>query len=317
MYMFRLEERVKGVVKARPTGELARMKLPANDLIWLECIRLERRAAAGGSTKMADSLMSKALKECPHSGALWAEEVLTCPKQQQRSKCIDALKKCENDPLVLLAVARVFERDNKVNKARKWLNRFIILTYPCGCKIIAFNEIIPRAISLNPKFGDSWIYFYALEYVQLHKRALIVETGATGAGAGVSEAGSESGKGSEGTAVATANEEDEDDDDELGDAYINIPAPSGSSTSATVAGDGATSAATASEGPGGAGIGSGLVVPADSKDVLAVISEKCATASPNRGELWCSVSKETKLRRKDIPTILKAAVSRVLRLNIE
>ena len=62
---------MKGVVKARPTGELARMKLPANDLIWLECIRLERRSIAlggGAGLKVVDTLVSKALKECPRSG---------------------------------------------------------------------------------------------------------------------------------------------------------------------------------------------------------------------------------------------------------
>ena len=68
---FRLEERVKGAVKARPTGELARMKLPANDMIWMECIRLERRSIGQGGTaaaKVVDTLVSKALKECPRSG---------------------------------------------------------------------------------------------------------------------------------------------------------------------------------------------------------------------------------------------------------
>lgn len=65
---------MKGVVKARPTGELARMKLPANDLIWLECIRLERRSIAlggGAGLKVVDTLVSKALKECPRSGIKW------------------------------------------------------------------------------------------------------------------------------------------------------------------------------------------------------------------------------------------------------
>jgi len=70
--LFRLEERVKGIVKARPTGELARMKLPANDLIWLECIRLERRAVSKGASsgKLVESLVARALQECPHSGEI-------------------------------------------------------------------------------------------------------------------------------------------------------------------------------------------------------------------------------------------------------
>ena len=52
--------------------------------------------------------------------------MLSCPRQQQRSKCIDALKKCENNPAVLLAVARIFEKGQKIAKARKWLSRSIL-----------------------------------------------------------------------------------------------------------------------------------------------------------------------------------------------
>ncbi len=48
--LIQLEEKVKGATKARPTAELARMKLPKNDLLWLEQIRLERRS---GSEKLA------------------------------------------------------------------------------------------------------------------------------------------------------------------------------------------------------------------------------------------------------------------------
>jgi len=243
--LIRLEERVKGIVKARPTGELARMKLPANDLVWLECIRLERRAVSkgGSSGKLVESLVARALQECPHSGALWAEEVLSCPRQQQRSKCRDALKKCENDPVVLVAVARVCQ---KPAKARKWLS---------------------RAISLNAKFGDAWIHFYALEYLQLHGKALLVAP----------EAGEA--------------KEEEDDEDELGDAYIE-------------AGEAAPAAAAA------------LAVPQQG-DVLAALADQCAAAQPNKGELWCSVSKETQLRRKDVREVLKTAAGRVLGLTIE
>ncbi|KAJ1412804.1 hypothetical protein B484DRAFT_335712 [Ochromonadaceae sp. CCMP2298] len=88
--LIRLEERVKGAVKARPTGEMARLQMPKCDLVWLECVRLERRA---GSEKLADGLMAKAMQECPKSGALWSEEILTCAKPLQKSRCVDALKR--------------------------------------------------------------------------------------------------------------------------------------------------------------------------------------------------------------------------------
>lgn len=46
-------------------------------------MRLERRA---GNDKLAESVMAKALHDCPHSGLLWAEEVTTATKTTQKQK---------------------------------------------------------------------------------------------------------------------------------------------------------------------------------------------------------------------------------------
>jgi pre-mRNA-processing factor 6 len=73
----------------------------------LELIRLERRA---GNEKLAESNMAKALRECPDSGLLWAEDISTCPKNAQKSKCSDGMKKCDNNPIVITAVARIFAK---------------------------------------------------------------------------------------------------------------------------------------------------------------------------------------------------------------
>jgi pre-mRNA-processing factor 6 len=113
----RLEERTRGENKARSMLELARLKMNNNDVIWLESIRLERRI---GNIKMAEALMAKSLQSCPSSGLLWSEELISCTKQQQKSKSVDALKKCDNDPYVIVAVARLFDKDRKYEKARKW-----------------------------------------------------------------------------------------------------------------------------------------------------------------------------------------------------
>lgn len=134
-----LYETTQGVSKARSLIELARLKSPANEQLWLETIRLERR---NKNEKLADNLSARALQECPNSGILWAEELLTCPKPSQKSKSIDALKKCNDDPFVITAVARLFERDRKIPKARKWFN---------------------RAVTLDPDLGDAWAYYYAFE----------------------------------------------------------------------------------------------------------------------------------------------------------
>ena len=139
LHMVRLEERERGPNKARTVVELARLKLPACDTVWLEAVRLERRA---GNEQRAEAVMAQALQVCPASGLLWAEDLMTCPKPAQRSKSVDALKRCDNDPFVIVAVARLFDRDRKLDKARKWFE---------------------RAVGIDPKVGDSWAHFYCFE----------------------------------------------------------------------------------------------------------------------------------------------------------
>merc|ERR1711933_131207 len=87
-------------------------------------------------------LMSRALQECPTSGLLWAKAIELEPKQGQNAKSVDALKKCENDAHVIVAVAKLFWRDGKNAKARKWYN---------------------RAVTLNPRLGDAWGAYLAFE----------------------------------------------------------------------------------------------------------------------------------------------------------
>lgn len=106
-------------------------------LTRLESVRLEFRA---GLKNIANTLMAKALQECPNSGEniakiytkiyflllfvlsqfshftplpvpsykgiLWAEAVFLEARPQRKTKSVDALKKCEHDPHVLLAVAK-------------------------------------------------------------------------------------------------------------------------------------------------------------------------------------------------------------------
>lgn len=63
--------------------EVARLRNPKNEGLWLEAVRLERRA---GNAKGAESLMAKALQECPASGVLWAEEILVSQRANQKSE---------------------------------------------------------------------------------------------------------------------------------------------------------------------------------------------------------------------------------------
>lgn len=128
-----------GFTKARSLLELARLKNPKSPELWVEAIRLERRA---GNDKMAITLMARALQECPKSGILLAENISTSPRPEQKSKSADAIKKNPDDPLVIAAVASLFASDRKHEKARKWFE---------------------RAVILNPDLGDSWAKYYAFE----------------------------------------------------------------------------------------------------------------------------------------------------------
>ena len=135
----RLEERAHGATKARSIAEFARLKNPKQPELWLEAIELESRA---GNDKLAANLMAKALQECPDSGILWAHEICSAPRPQQKGKSLEALKRCDNNPQVIVAVAQLFAHERKFAKARKWFN---------------------RAVTLEPDLGDAWAAWYAFE----------------------------------------------------------------------------------------------------------------------------------------------------------
>lgn len=101
--------------KARSLLESARLRMPAEPCLWLESVRIERRA---GHAQAASALMAKALQACPTAGALWAEAIGMEPRQSQKAKSSDALKRCENDAHVILAVSRLFWRDRKASRKR-------------------------------------------------------------------------------------------------------------------------------------------------------------------------------------------------------
>ena len=128
-----------GSTKARSLLELARLKNPKIPDLWLEAVRLERRS---GNPKLAETLMAKALQECPSSGILLSENIMTAPRVEQKSKSADAIKRSPDDPRVIFAVASLFASERKNEKARKWFD---------------------RAVILDPDLGDSWARFYAFE----------------------------------------------------------------------------------------------------------------------------------------------------------
>ncbi len=94
---------------------------------------------------MAQNVLAKALQECPNSGILWAELIELEPLAGKKNKSVEALKRCDNDAHVILAISKIFWADRKMDKARLWLN---------------------RAVTLNPDLGDAWAYLYKFEIIQ-------------------------------------------------------------------------------------------------------------------------------------------------------
>jgi pre-mRNA-processing factor 6 len=128
-----------GITKARSLLELARLKNPKSEHLWLEAVRLESRS---NNSKMTETLMARALQECPKSGLLLAETILTASRVDKKSKSATAIKRCPESPLVICAVASLFVSERKIDKARKWME---------------------RAVILNPDLGDSWARYYYFE----------------------------------------------------------------------------------------------------------------------------------------------------------
>ena len=134
-----LEEQNGAATKARSLLEIARLKNPNNAELFLAAIQLERRQ---GNAEVAEKLMATALQKIPTDGRLWVEEISMQPKKRQNHRSADALKKCDNDPHVVLKVAKIFWRQRKYKKARRWFN---------------------RAVTLRPDIGDAWAAYYKFE----------------------------------------------------------------------------------------------------------------------------------------------------------
>lgn len=148
-----LEERSGAASRARALLEQGRVRNPRNPDLWLAAVRLERRLESQAS---AEALMAKALQECPASGQLWAEHVGMAPRPQRKRRSVDALKRCNNDPHIVAAVAQLFWSDNKIEKARSWFQ---------------------RAAKLDPDNGDLWAALYRFErtHGDAEQRAAVVQ----------------------------------------------------------------------------------------------------------------------------------------------
>lgn len=69
--------------------------------------------------------------------AIWMEN-----SQQRKGRSLDALKKAEGHPVVIVAVARLFWAERKIEKTRQWME---------------------KAISADADWGDAWGWWLKFE----------------------------------------------------------------------------------------------------------------------------------------------------------
>ncbi|KAI8344399.1 PRP1 splicing factor, N-terminal-domain-containing protein [Chlamydoabsidia padenii] len=148
-----LEEKLDMVTKARNTLEKARFSNPKVPELWVEAIRIENRANNSAAAKV---VAAKALQECPSSGAIWTEAIQMEPRPQRKARSVDALKKCEHDPIIVTTVARLFWNDRKIEKARNWFQ---------------------KAVQIDPDQGDSfaWWYKFELQHGAQEQQELVIK----------------------------------------------------------------------------------------------------------------------------------------------
>lgn len=149
----RLEENAGLAVKARSVLDRARLAVPKSGELWTESVRLERRA---GNMAQAKSLMAKAQQEVSKSGLLWMEQIWHLEARTQRKpRSLEAIKKVDSDPILFVAVARIFWGDRKLEKAQNWFE---------------------KALVLDADQGDTWAWYYKflIQHGTEEKRAEVV-----------------------------------------------------------------------------------------------------------------------------------------------
>lgn len=163
----RLEEKAGAIVKARSVLDRARTAIPKSPELWCELIRVERRA---GNLAQAKNLMASALKEMPKSGLLWSERIWYLEARTQRKPlALQAIKEVENDPILFVAVARIFWLERKLDRAQSWFEKAIVLDGDVGDSWAWYykfllqhgtdekrEEVISKCVSNDPRHGEYW-----------------------------------------------------------------------------------------------------------------------------------------------------------------
>jgi len=163
----RLEEKAGVVVRARSVLDRARLAVPKSAELWVESVRVERRA---NNIAQAKALMARAIQEVPSSGLLWSESIWHLePRAQRKARSLEAIKKCENDPVLFIAVARIFWGERRLDKSMTWFEKAIMSDSDYGDGWAWYykfllehgtedkrSDVVSKCVTVEPKHGEIW-----------------------------------------------------------------------------------------------------------------------------------------------------------------
>ena len=112
--------------RARAILERGRIRLPHDEHLWWKGFLVEQQTH-GPQSPAVKVFLSRALQACPSSGLLWSCAITAEPAVTRHPKCLDALKRCPTEGLVVASVAKFFWLEKlQIDKARKWFENAII-----------------------------------------------------------------------------------------------------------------------------------------------------------------------------------------------
>lgn len=132
------EEKAGNVLKARYVLEKGR-NLSKDPCVYLAsiCFELEK-----GNRKAGEIIMNQALQVCKTSGKLWAKAIEISELKEKKTRIALALEHCPDDPYLMLAIARLFEKERKLARSRGWYE---------------------KALVKGKNVGDVWMFYYGME----------------------------------------------------------------------------------------------------------------------------------------------------------
>lgn len=86
--------------------------------LWLSRVELERE-----EHNPVAHILAEALQRCPHYAPLWLADLLETPIKQRKRRLAEAVRLSQGNPEVLRYGAMIFEVNQEVDTAKKWLRR--------------------------------------------------------------------------------------------------------------------------------------------------------------------------------------------------